>query len=65
MPPNRNRSSPSSFFDDLDEGARAWSPDDMLLKRETIELVRAYYRIGDRAVRRRLFELTKAMANLP
>lgn len=33
-------------------------------KRETLELVRAYYRIGDPAVRKRLFELTKALANL-
>ncbi len=40
----------SFFFDDLDEGAGAWSPDDILLKRETLEFVRAYYRIGDPAV---------------
>ena len=33
-------------------------------KRETLELVRAYYRIGDPAVRKRLFELAKALANL-
>ena len=32
-------------------------------KRETLELVRAYNRIGDPAVRKRLFELTKALAN--
>jgi transcriptional regulator with XRE-family HTH domain len=32
-------------------------------KRETLELVRAYYRIGDPAVRKRLFELAKALAN--
>jgi transcriptional regulator with XRE-family HTH domain len=31
-------------------------------KRETLELIRAYYRIGDPAVRKRLFELTKALA---
>jgi transcriptional regulator with XRE-family HTH domain len=35
-----------------------------LEKRETLELVRAYYRIGDPAVRKRLFELAKALANL-
>jgi transcriptional regulator with XRE-family HTH domain len=34
-------------------------------KRETLELIRAYYRIGDPAVRKRLFELTKALGNLP
>jgi transcriptional regulator with XRE-family HTH domain len=31
-------------------------------KRETLELIRAYHRIGDPAVRKRLFELTKALA---
>ena len=54
----------SSFFDDLDEGASAWSPDDILLKRETLEFVRAYYRIGNPALRKRMFEMTKAMASL-
>ena len=34
-------------------------------KRETLELIRAYYRIADPAVRKRLFELTKALGNLP
>jgi transcriptional regulator with XRE-family HTH domain len=33
-------------------------------KRETLELVRAYNRIADPVVRKRLFELTKALANL-
>jgi len=33
-------------------------------KRETLELIRAYYRISDPAVRKRLFELTKALGNL-
>lgn len=33
-------------------------------KRETLELVRAYYRISDPAVRKRLFELAKALGNL-
>jgi len=35
-----------------------------LEKRETLELVRAYNRIPDAAVRKRLFELAKALANL-
>ena len=35
---------------------------DPLMKRETLELVRAYYKITDRRVRRRLFEMTKALA---
>jgi hypothetical protein len=33
-------------------------------KRETLEFVRAYNRILDPAVRKRLFELAKALANL-
>jgi len=36
---------------------------DPLARRETLELVRAYYRIADPKVRKRLFELTKALAN--
>jgi transcriptional regulator with XRE-family HTH domain len=35
---------------------------DPLAKRETLELVRAYYRITDPRVRKRMFELTKAVA---
>jgi transcriptional regulator with XRE-family HTH domain len=42
------------------EGARGLQLD----KRETLELVRAYNRIPDPAVRKRLFELAKALANL-
>jgi len=34
-----------------------------MTKRETLELVRAYYRIGDPSVRKRLFELTKTLGN--
>ncbi len=55
----------SFFFDDIDEGAGARSPDDILLKPETLEFVRAYYRIGDPAVREGLRKLTEAMADLP
>ncbi len=54
----------SFFFDDIDEGGGARSADENLLKRETIEFVRAYYRIGNATVRKRLFELTHATANL-
>ncbi|MDA0663027.1 MAG: helix-turn-helix transcriptional regulator [Proteobacteria bacterium] len=36
---------------------------DPLAKRETLELVRAYYRIKDPAVRKRLFDLTKCLAD--
>jgi transcriptional regulator with XRE-family HTH domain len=36
---------------------------DPLTRRETLELVRAYYRIGDPTVRKRLFELAKSLGN--
>jgi len=35
---------------------------DPLARRETLELVRAYYRIDEARVRKRVFELTKALA---
>jgi transcriptional regulator with XRE-family HTH domain len=36
---------------------------DPMAKRETLELVRTYYRIPNAILRRKLFELAKAMAN--
>ncbi len=36
--------------------------DDTLNRRETLELVRAYYRITDPAIRKRFFDLIKSMA---
>ena len=36
--------------------------DDTLHRRETLELVRAYYRITDPSVRKRVFELIKSLA---
>lgn len=67
----------SFFFDDLGQGApdagvaetepaassTARGEGDPLMRRETLELVRAYYRIPDPQIRRRLFDLTKAIAN--
>jgi len=66
------------FFDDMTpETAAATSLDDPskevaeaqvelardpLIKRETLELVRAYYRIADAQTRKRLFELIKALS---
>ena len=67
----------SFFFDDMIEGTAAQSPRmlagtveepasfeaDPMTKRETLELVRAYYRITDPQVRNRVFELAKALAS--
>jgi transcriptional regulator with XRE-family HTH domain len=64
----------SFFFDDIDPVKAAAIPAgfaepaaeafdaDPLRRRETIELVKAYYRIDDSALRRRLFELARALA---
>ena len=64
----------SFFFDDMDPVRAPAIPagfaeppaeafdSDPLRKRETVELVSAYYRIEDGVVRRRLFELAKALA---
>lgn len=47
---------------EIEEPATSFEPDPMT-KRETLELVRAYYRITDPHVRKRVFELAKALAN--
>ncbi len=67
----------SFFFDDLPDGVAGLSGrrpsagfadaqdgfgDDSMNRRETLELVRAYYRIGDPAIRKKVFELIKSMA---
>jgi transcriptional regulator with XRE-family HTH domain len=48
---------PGGFADAQD----AFGQDEALHRRETLELVRAYYRIGDPALRRRVFDLIKTM----
>ena len=37
---------------------------DPLTRRETLELVRAYYKVGNAAVRKRVFELIKSLAKM-
>lgn len=66
----------SYFFEDMSAGVAAKTPSrirglgesrpesfelDPMAKRETLELVRAYYKISDPAVRKRVFELTKSL----
>ena len=48
----------ASFEHDMDDGLS-------LDRRETLEMIRAYNKIADPAVRKRLFELAKALGNLP
>lgn len=48
----------------LSEGpAEAYSEADPMNRRETLELIRAYYRIKDPVVRQRIFDLCRAMAH--
>ncbi len=63
------------FFEDMPDTVAASSPAqrrgmaeepvsyelDPMAKRETLELVRAYYKIDNPTVRKRLFEMTKAL----
>jgi transcriptional regulator with XRE-family HTH domain len=65
------------FFEDVPEDVAASSPRhlrgdskvpvarvlDPMAKRETLELARAYYKIPDPKVRKRMFELVKAVAS--
>jgi transcriptional regulator with XRE-family HTH domain len=62
MPENRGQSITNGVagFAERPEGYGA-PADDPLAKRETLELVRAYYRITDPAVRKRVFDLIKSM----
>ncbi|GAC1348013.1 MAG: hypothetical protein NVSMB18_34870 [Acetobacteraceae bacterium] len=43
------------------ENQEAFGTDEMLNRRETLELVRAYYRINEASVRKRVFDLIKSM----
>ena len=52
------RSRMSAGFADQQEGL----DDDTLHRRETLELVRAYYRITDPAVRKKVFDLIKTLS---
>jgi transcriptional regulator with XRE-family HTH domain len=47
----------------LGESAQAGFEVHNLERRETLELIRAYYRINDPAVRRRVYELIKSISN--
>jgi transcriptional regulator with XRE-family HTH domain len=63
----------SYFFEDMSRAPVATAPEgfaeepptydpDPMNRRETLELVRAYYRITDERLRKRVFELVKAIA---
>jgi transcriptional regulator with XRE-family HTH domain len=58
------------FFDDMEAGGAAErektegsaEDNDPMSRRETLELVRVYSRIDDRKVRKKLYEMAKALA---
>jgi len=66
----------SYFFEEMEDEVQAASPRnltertseleqkyaDPMTKRETLELVRAYYKITDPQIRRRIYELAKSLA---
>ena len=60
----------SFFFDDMPADQAGPAPSgndqdpDVLLKRETLEFVRAYYRITDQNARKRVHELVNAIAKM-
>ncbi len=59
MPPEVATSSPAGGGDKAKEPP-SYEPDPMV-KRETLELVRAYYKIEDANARKRVYELIKAL----
>jgi len=59
--PERLRAEPASGLHDVPQGPLEPDP---LTRRETLELVRAYYRISDPHVRKRLFELAKSLGTV-
>jgi len=49
----------------FEESEQAAFDSDLLRRRETVELISAYYEIGDPAVRRRFYDLAKALSADP
>ena len=54
----------SYYYEGMELGDSALSPDEMLTKRETLELVKTYYAISDPKVREKIRKLTQAAAKL-
>ena len=61
MAPGVQDKTPSKLMGLATPPAPKYEPDPMA-RRETLELVRAYYKIREPSVRKRVFELTKAIA---
>ncbi len=52
-------------FGGMAEAQEGFGSDSVMNRRETIDLLRAYYRISDAAVRKRVFELIRSLAPDP
>ncbi|MGE5548737.1 MAG: helix-turn-helix domain-containing protein [Solirubrobacterales bacterium] len=65
MPDDVRVNSPSQILGSSDpEGSLDLYKGDPVMKRETLELVRAYYRITDPQVRKRVYDLAKALGEI-
>ncbi len=63
--PDETKDKPSRRVSGLRDRSQAVFESDALSRRETLELVRASHKIPDPRVRKRLFELTKSLADKP
>ena len=57
----KSMSKPISGF--AEEAAASFDHEDKMASRETMEMMRAYYQIRSKAVRKRVFELVKSLAS--
>ncbi|MGH7122363.1 MAG: hypothetical protein ACREFP_25790, partial [Acetobacteraceae bacterium] len=55
----------SGRFGGMADGSEAFGSESVMNRRETTDLLRAYYRISDAAVRKRVFELIRSLAPDP
>ncbi len=65
MPSEALSSVPKSVVEGMSDHDQAGLEPDPMSRQETLELVRAYYRIQDPKVRKKLYDLLRSMANLP
>ncbi len=65
MPSEALGKTPKSAISGMSDNDQSALDQDPMSRQETLELVRAYYRIQDPKVRKKLYELLRSMANLP
>ena len=62
--PREVKNTKGTFAKDLADQTQAKVEDNALTRRETLELVRAYYKITNSSVRKRLYELIRTIGSL-